>query len=355
MNLAELNSALNFREYNEGKVLLESYPQYLIVELTRSCNLKCPMCRDSKAPYAGQSMSMEVFERVQHELFDKARMIDLRGWGESLVLENAIDLIERAGKSGKQLRFVTNLSFKRNEILEILAKYNCKVDISIDSPDEDILVILRGGANLRLMKENLAILSSFYKKYHGNTRNLSFLTTVQYPALKTLHELIPLAAEFSIREVRMFPVDISSESELSLEDRETEVEDMLSKVKNLSKKYEVNAIVGAKMGCMSFNSPSLPACIHPWAYCYISYNGKVGFCDHLIGPSFDDILMGDITTTPFVQIWNSENWQSLRYNHLIQRDNSIKNFKHCSWCYKNKYIDFEDLFDPGLAVQKVVL
>lgn len=341
----DLNSKLNFQEYNEGKTTLESYPQYLIVELTRNCNLKCPMCRDSNKEFSGHKMSMDIFNKIDSGLFDMAKMIDLRGWGESLILDNIIEIIERVAQTGAIIRFVTNLSYKRNDVFEVLAKYNCKIDISLDSADEQVFFQIRGGANLKIIKDNLKLLTSLYQDYQGNTDNLSLLTTVQYPALKTLHKLIPFASELNIKEIRLFPVAINSESVLSLENKDDEVNEMLQKASTLSKEYNVNVIAGSKMGCLPSNALNIPACIHPWTYCYIAYNGKVGFCDHLIGPAFDDILIGDLSVNSFKEIWNSNQWQDLRRNHLSERNRTFNNFKHCSWCYQNKYVDFEDSFD----------
>lgn len=350
-----LNSELNFQEYQEHKTILESCPQYLIVELTRSCNLKCPMCRDSNKEFVGHKMSMEIFNKIDFELFDKAKMIDLRGWGESLILDNIIEIIERVAKKGALIRFVTNLSYRRKDVFEVLAKYNCKIDISLDSVDETILNQIRGGANLKIITENLKLLSSLYTQYHGNADNINLLTTVQYPALNTLYQLIPFAAEYSIKEIRLFPVAINPESILSLENKDDEVNAMLQKVSSLSKEYNINVIAGSKMGCLPSNPLNIPSCIHPWAYCYIAYNGKVGFCDHLIGPAFDDVLIGDLQINSFSEIWNSIEWQDLRRNHLSERNKSIHNFEHCSWCYENKYIDFEDMFDKSLSTSKVIL
>ncbi len=344
-----LNSELNFQEYQADKTILESYPQYLIVELTRNCNLKCPMCRDSNKEFAGHKMSMEIFNKIDSELFDKAKMIDLRGWGESLILDNIIEIIERVARKGALIRFVTNLSYRRKDVFEVLAKYNCKIDISLDSVDEKILNQIRGGANLKIIKENLKLLSCLYIQYHGNADSINILTTVQYPALNTLYQLVPFAADYSIKEIKLFPVAINSESILSLENKDDEVNAMLQKVSSLSKEYNINVIAGSKMGCLPTNSLNIPSCIHPWAYCYIAYNGKVGFCDHLIGPAFDDVLIGDLELNSFGEIWNSIQWQDLRRNHLSERNKSAHNFEHCSWCYQNKYVDFEDIFDSSLV------
>ncbi len=349
------NSKLNLEEYQSGQTWLNSYPQCLIIELTRSCNLKCPMCRESNKLYAKNNMSMDLFNKIDAYLFDKAKMIDLRGWGESLILDNIVEIIERVAHKGPIIRFVTNLSYAREDVFKVLAKYNCKIDISLDSAEENILHTIRGGANLKRIKENLSVLSSLYMQYQGSTDNLSLLTTVQYPALSTLHKLIPFIASYNIRQVRLFPIAIEDTSELSLENSKDEVEEMLGKIRNEAKAHNVTVIAGAKLGCLPDNPLNMPACIHPWSYAYIAYNGKVGFCDHLIGPAFDDLFMGDLNENSFEDIWNSPKWMDLRQNHLTARDKSIRNFEHCSWCYTNKYIDFEQIFVSSLETSRIII
>ena len=46
------------------------------------------MCRNPGEVPATLRMSDEMFARVEDELFPTADLIDLRGWGESLILRN---------------------------------------------------------------------------------------------------------------------------------------------------------------------------------------------------------------------------------------------------------------------------
>jgi len=298
-------------------------------------------------------MAENVFTKVETDLFPKAEVVDLRGWGESLVLPDIDDKIHRVVSTGAKIRIVTNLSFRREHILRMLAEYNCIVDVSIDSADSEILRKIRGGARLELIKANLDVLARFYLKYHGTTKNLHFLTTVQSPALDTLELLVPLAAEHKISEIRLFPVSAGENSELSIEDKRRSVDKALERMGKKSREYNVNVYVCAKMGSLDENRSDMPACIHPWSYCHITYDGRVGFCDHLIGPAFDAYTVGNLKACDFRDIWNGPEWVDLRKIHTCGRFSAVERFQQCSWCYKNKYIDFEDCFHPGLRKYKV--
>jgi radical SAM protein with 4Fe4S-binding SPASM domain len=354
---AKANSKLNLQEYKQRKIILESYPQYVMIELTRGCNLRCPMCRDSNKEYSSQRLQISTLEKIEMSgLLEKAKLVDLRGWGESLILKGIDKIISRVAKTGAQVRFVTNLSYKvAPVVLETLAKYNCYVDISLDSSDPQILKKVRRGADLSVISSNLSSLLRMYSEYHGDTGRVGLTSTVQYPSLKSLHELILFAASHRVQKIKFFPVDVDIESTLSLQGKDCEVDEFISKAKHLAKIHKTNVLIGSKLGSTFSSLPSTFTCIHPWSYCSISFNGDVGFCDHLIGPTFDSISMGNINSSSFQDIWNGEKWQGLRLNHLQSKCGGDEMSSHCTWCYQNKYIDFEDMFDPSLSSLKVFL
>ena len=88
-----------------------------------------------------------------------------------------------------------------------------------------------------------------------------------------------------------------------------------------------------------------PACMHPWSYAYIRYNGAVGFCDHLIGN--DEFTLGSLRENTFEEIWNGEAWQSLRRAHL--QGEIPDAFSPCRYSYAQRYVDFEYLVHPDRA------
>jgi len=351
----ETNRMLNLQEYRDGIIKLNSRPRFLVVELTQTCNLHCPMCRQDGSSTRGRTMPTELFERVGQELFPLAEMVDLRGWGESLILPEIIELIETTASFGVKIRFVTNLSFRRDEVLKTLAEYGCYVAVSIDAADPNLFRILRGGARLEQVTSNLDYLASEYQKCFGNTDLLHITTTVQRPALQDLVKIIDLAADYGIKEVRLFSVTVEPNSPLDIENEQKSVDAALTAVANRARQRGIRLVVGTRMGSMPANPTDVPTCIHPWAYAYISYAGAVGFCDHLIGIPGEPYHIGHLETASFEEIWNSPAWQSLRQEHLGKRSSNAPLFYECAWCYKNRYVDFEHWFDPEAQKRIVVL
>jgi radical SAM protein with 4Fe4S-binding SPASM domain len=90
-------------------------------------------------------------------------------------------------------------------------------------------------------------------------------------------------------------------------------------------------------------------CMHPWSYAYVDHRGNVGFCDHLIGEPkhvFESVL-----DKPFAEIWNGPDFVQLRTAH---RGGTLPDrFAECRWCYRQRYVDFEERFHDKYATRRV--
>jgi hypothetical protein len=72
----------------------------------------------------------------------------------------------------------------------------------------------------------------------------------------------------------------------------------------------------------------------------------VGFCDHLV--AHPDSVMGNILETPFMEIWNSEEYKEIRREHIAKEFHRWHDVGiECDWCYKNRYADCEYLFEKS--------
>jgi radical SAM protein with 4Fe4S-binding SPASM domain len=345
------NSDLNRAEYLSGTVSLTSQPRALFIELTQGCNLRCPMCRDDIIGTAQRSMPDILFDAIADQLFPAAEMVDLRGWGESLILPNILSRIERVVAAGARLRIVTNLSFRRPQVLDALVDANAMIAVSLDSADQDTLSLLRRGSDLELITSNI----KYLVRRFGHSRNVEILTAVQRPALADLPHLIDHAADCGVQDVKLFSVMVDEVSALGLEGHDVEVDEALRCSVERAQSLGLRLVAGTQMGSLPDNRPSFPMCVHPWAYAYVAYNGDVSFCDHLIGPGNEAYVLGNLHKSSFVEIWNGPAWRLIREEHLGARRAGADQFAHCAWCYKKKYVDFEQLFEPRYVGEIVQL
>jgi radical SAM protein with 4Fe4S-binding SPASM domain len=349
--LKHRNADLNRAEYFSDAVDLASLPRALFVELTQGCNLRCPMCRGDIIGPAQRTMPDTLFDAIAEELFPTAEIVDLRGWGESLILPNILSRIERVVAYGARLRIVTNLSFRRPKVLDALIAADALVAVSLDTADRETLSLLRRGSNLDWITRNVEYLVRGF----GHRRNVEILVAVQLPALATLPDLITLAATCGVDVVKFFTVTVDEPSDLSISGHASEVDDALGRASERAEAVGVRLIAGTQLGSLTDNRPGFPTCVHPWAYAYIAYNGEMSFCDHLIGPGNDKYIIGNLHESRFSDIWNGPALQRIRREHLGERRASAEQFAHCAWCYKKKYIDFEHMFEPEFAGEIVQL
>lgn len=347
MDVRENNSALNLAEYRNHAIKLQSRPQYVLVELTQGCNLACPMCRETRLSLKGRSMSLALFDRIAEQLFPTARMVDLRGWGESLVVPHLKHCVEVARDYGPEVRFVTNLAM-RNPPVDLLAESRAHVAVSIDSANAQIYQQLRRGADFKRFRANLAALVAAYARHNSSRELLTINATVSNPSLAGLPDLVDFAHDMGIVEICLFEVFAARAPDLSLAGQEQRVDDALDRVRKRISSKNVRVRLGTRLGTMPEKAAGGPECLHPWSYALCAYDGGVGFCDHLNGPDGEDYILGSLNERSFEDIWNGPAWVELRREHVGARRGKAANFSECAWCYQHRNVDFEDWFADEL-------
>jgi radical SAM protein with 4Fe4S-binding SPASM domain len=338
------NQELNIAEFQERRTELASRPLALFVELTRNCNLKCPSCR-SAGPFLPEwNMSDEVFRTVADELFDSALLVDLRGYGESTILKNFPRAAHRVMDSGARLRLVTNGQVNKPELWDRMMAEHAVVVLSCDAASDDLFATLRAGGTLARLRETASTLVH-HRDAHGAPRDLlSLYVVVSRPNLHELADIVTLADDLGIAQVSLAPIQIGTDHPWHLGHDVATVARSLDAATDRGRELGVRVQLASSLDeSLNLDDDIKKMCMHPWAYAYISHEGRVGFCDHLIGLA--KYTFGSLTEEPFMDIWNSERFQRLRRQHAEQdlRDE----FSPCRWCYKRRYVDFEHLVHPS--------
>ena len=344
----EANRVRNLIEYRTGTDQLASLPQYVLVELTQGCNLSCPMCRPERLSTKGRTMPLELFDRIADAVFATAQIVDLRGWGESLVLPNLAYYIDRAARAGAEVRFVTNLAMRAPPI-DLLAKFGCHIAVSVDTADPVLYQVLRRGGCLDRLQTNMQALVDAYKSYQAPLDRIVLNTTVTAPGLAGLPDVVNLAAKVGISEIRLSEVFAGPESDLSLAGHDHEVDAAVARMAERAKALSVRIVVASRLGSMPLRVEGSPACLHPWSYVLFAHDGGVGFCDHLNGPEGEEYILASFYEYSFDEIWNGEAWRELRREHVSTRRKTAANFAECDWCYKHRHVDFEMAFAPEFS------
>lgn len=338
VDIKKINNSLLKEEFKNGAANMAAIPNILFIELTRRCNLSCPMCRPEDMTGPDLDMSEAVIKRIEEELLPTARLVDLRGWGESLVRNDFIEILERFSLPGIQLRLLSNGTMNKPEVWQQLMRKNAWAGISIDSIKEENLLALRG-ARLNAIESSLKSLIHWRDKYGNNPETVFLTVTVSSKNIFELNELLIWANDLGVGRIHMIPISCRPNDEKNLCHCEPHISPVLEKLYENSNKLEIKLQFGASLSTdLVMPDYLLKNCMHPWMYAYINYAGDVGFCDHLIGR--DDLTAGNLLQTPFKEIWNRPSLMSLRTSHFMGYENHPLR-EHCNWCFKNRYADFE--------------
>ena len=339
--------------YARAAQRVDGLPRMVFVELSRHCNLACDMCRPEGNIYRHECMTDDIFQRVAESLFPSAELVDLRGWGESLILPSFPTRVETVLAHGAELRIVSNFSFRVPAAIEILARANAHVSISLDSPDADTLAAVRNGARLNLILDNIRDLARAYAAHGADFSRVYIGATVQERTIDGLERLILLAASLGIRDVRLFARQNDGvHYTLSAEGRRRLLAKM-DAVARAAESEQVKVRIGARLWPeMRDDKPAYDfPCLRPWTYCFVGWDGSVGYCDFLMGPGWEKHSIGNIMAAPFAEIWNGSRWRELRERHVCGTTDDWAVSAECSWCYRHRYVDFEDEFEEVYAAR----
>lgn len=345
------NRNLNHKEFAERATTLASRPLALFIELTKNCNLKCPMCRSGETYSHEFNLDRRLFEQLADELFQSALLVDLRGWGESTMLPHFAETVDIALKYRAQLRLVTNGQLNRVKIWEKLMAAHAIIAVSCDSADAELFRKLRGGGRLPALKRTVSTLVRLRERYNAPDSNLELITVASGDNLPGLSGIVTMAADLGVKKVTVFPLQSINSDPSHLHHHLAAAQAAYSSAASRARAEGIELRLGAApdVNMAIPDKVKMHPCMHPWSYAYIDYAGRVGFCDHLIGnPVY---TFGSLSKMSFEEIWNSEQWVSLRKSHVagILPDR----FFPCRWCFKNRYVDFEDRLHPDYAARIV--
>jgi MoaA/NifB/PqqE/SkfB family radical SAM enzyme len=345
-DLREQNNKILEREIANGITTMRGVPNILFLELTRRCNLACSMCRSGMMKDRGLDMSEAVLRRIEEDLLPTARVVDLRGWGESLLRRDFLPIVERFAQPGVQLRVLSNGTVRKPDVWQHLMRHRAWVGISVDATENALLNELRG-CNIEPIEQSLRSLVHWRDVYGNDAGNVYLTVTVSSRSLGNLEELLKWAHDLGVGRVHMIPIACWPSDPKHLEHSEPAIPPIFERLRKQANSYGITLQLGSAMTTnLVLKDRLLDRCIHPWMYAYITYAGDVGFCDHLIGR--DDLTSGNILEKPFEEIWNSQPLVSLRATHLAKREDHPYH-EHCSWCFKNRYADFEHEIRPDLS------
>ncbi len=341
------NSELNIREMEEGKFILDSYPRRLVFELTNACNLNCIMCGRNAADFQPTVFDMDVFRSFE-PLMDIVEEVTLMGWGEPTIHPHFIEMLEIINRHSARKYFCSNgMSLKK--IKDAIFDYNVDVfAISLDGATDETNSRIRRGSKIEQIKEDLKEIVQIKRKRGLKYPWVNFVFCAMKSNIRELPDLVRLAAEIGIEEVKVvyltvFGEDLMGESLWGQGDLVKEVFEEAIQVGNqLGIVLKLPHYIGEDEAGDKFHKD----CFVTWRDFFLGSDGYVRPCMstpiHFF--KFDK-------DKEFMKMWNAPEYQEYRKIVNVQDMMDIPckrcyQSSHCNWNKKESFIQVGETFSP---------
>lgn len=176
-NTKAKNTKFNQWELLNKKEILKSDPSVYIIGVNNICQLQCPLCitglrMQDKKP---QHMNWDLFVEIVEKIKDKAELVQLFKWGESLLHPQMINMLEYCNRYDLNTEISSNLSLENiDDKLEALVKHRLKhLIVSFDGVNQEDYSRYRRGGNIDLVISNIKKIQDFKKKYNSEYPKIS--------------------------------------------------------------------------------------------------------------------------------------------------------------------------------------
>ena len=341
------NTDLNLKEIDVGQTVLESYPRRLVFELTNACNLNCVMCGRNAADFKMTAFDMDVFRSFE-PLMDTVEEVTLMGWGEPTIHPHFNEMLEIIDKHSARKYFCSN-GMNLKKVKDSIFKYNVDVfAVSVDGATFETNARIRRGSDLNVITEDLKSIVQEKNRRGLKYPWINFVFCAMASNIHELPDLVRLAAEIGIEEVKVVYLTVFNEELLE--------ETLWGKENMVREIFDEAARVGEETGII-LKLPHIPGediggenyhkeCFVSWRDFFLGSDGYVRPCMSTPVKFFKYDMKKD-----FMEMWNSLEYQEYRkvVNDNLKMDEPCKRCyqsSHCNWNRKESFIQIGEKFSP---------
>lgn len=154
--LVERNRTGLIKSYLARRPRCSGLPVYVVIEATNRCNLDCVMCPRSEMERPLGAMDLAFFKEIVDQLKFSADFAYLHFFGESLLNEHILDMIDYCTSKGLNTGLSSNVVPLRREMSRaLLASKLSLLVLSCDGFDHDTYARARKGASFSTVLENM--------------------------------------------------------------------------------------------------------------------------------------------------------------------------------------------------------
>ncbi len=331
--LQKQNTALNKNEMESCATILKSKPQRLVLELTNACNLKCIMCGRDEANFSLTTFNIDYLKSLE-PILNEIEEVTLFGWGEPTLHPQFEEILAYLNKFPVRKYFVTN-GMRLDKIKNAL--FEQKVDImamSLDGAKPETNDRIRVNSKLNFIVEQLKDIVKIKKERNLTYPYMNFVMTMFDSNIDELPDLVRLAAEIGLDEVKGVYLTVFSENLLN--------ETLYNKQEKVKRIFDETEHIAQNLG-IKIKLPYLQGddvaekMIHK--NCYVAYRDFFVGSDGYVRPCQSNAIKFfeyDIKKS-FEEMWNSKEYQDFRKNV-----NTTKMCAECRRCYQSSHANWNN-------------
>ncbi|MFH1640423.1 MAG: SPASM domain-containing protein [Candidatus Omnitrophota bacterium] len=343
VSVREKNILLNDFEYALGKITLQSTPEGVGIGAHYLCNAQCIFCLGGKHPPFSPERYKNFFEQKLGFVIDKARYVNLCGFGELLLMpgiERFLDYLnDRIPYTNKI--FTTNGTPLTSQVSALLTKSKFVTEISLHASSSQLHRLITRTNAFEQITERIRRLVSMRKKDGQPSICLVFL--INTLNIENLPDFVEFAAGLGADEVicNYLTVFTPAHLKLSCFFKQEITNSCLEEAEERAKRLKIRLKLPPKFG-RSSQTGKTNLCSDPWKYFYVENQGSVLPC------CYAGYHVGYLNQTDFETIWNGANYQYLRYSLVNGQPH-----EWCSYCYRYRSSNVNDIrshinFRPNL-------
>ncbi len=340
------NSIQNEKEALENKMVLDSYPRRLVLEMTNACNIKCIMCGRNAADFKPTFFDIEWLKYFE-SITDKIEEVTLLGWGEPTLHPEFSKFLRWAHERGLRKFFCTN-GTKLDRLKEDIFQYQVElVTVSLDGAYSATNNRIRAGADFETITNSI---KEIVKEKNRRGTPYPYMSIVMTMMKSNYHEFLDfvrLAHDLGLEEAKGVYLTV-------FEDRMMPecMEGMRESVKAV---FEKAAVVGEELG-VNVKLPYLQGediagknahkeCYVGWRDFFLGSDGYVRGC-----MSTSEKLFPVSQYDTFEEMWNSKEYQNFR--KTVNTENMSIPCRNCyqasfaNWNKRDSFIQVGNKFSP---------
>ncbi|MCD6185847.1 MAG: SPASM domain-containing protein [Deltaproteobacteria bacterium] len=282
---------------------------------------------------------MDVFKKLIDET--QPKRVNVSGLGEPFINKNIFDMIAYARNAGAKINCATNLTLVERKIEDIVKSGINQLKVSIDAAKRETYNRIRKKDLYETLIVNIKDINETKKRLNSTTPTIRLNYALQYDNIDELLDTIKLARSLGIKSMYIQYLEYTDREKrrerLTGDLTAERVRKTLEAADALAKRYGIATnlpiwfrdfdLYWNKMLPIEQFKPNRKPCYFPWFTAWIDADGTVRPCP-IIPWKLGVAHMGNINSTPFMEIWNNKKYQELRRT-LANGDRPTEPCKYC--------------------------